>query len=238
MDTIRSAVTPITHNLPPQIRDIGLALLGPECYKQIVLDIDLSQPECVKLAISKALGTAIVGVSAIVKLPQLYNLVKSQSAAGISFLSYLLETAGYLITLAYNARMENPFSTYGETALIASQNVAIASLVLHYGGKSAGAAAFVAILAAGIYAMFNPELVDMKAMAMLQAAAGVLGVASKLPQIYTIWQQGSTGQLSSFAVSHMHISAHMPISHILYAHIPHPITSHPPPSINKTRLPN
>jgi mannose-P-dolichol utilization defect protein 1 len=36
---------------------------------------------------------------------------------------------------------------------------------------------------------------------LLQAGAGVIGVASKLPQIFTIWQEGGTGQLSSFAVS-------------------------------------
>jgi len=35
----------------------------------------------------------------------------------------------------------------------------------------------------------------------LQAGAGVLGVASKLPQILAVYQQGGTGQLSAFAVS-------------------------------------
>jgi mannose-P-dolichol utilization defect protein 1 len=38
-------------------------------------------------------------------------------------------------------------------------------------------------------------------MGLLQAGAGALGVASKLPQIITVWQQGGTGQLSAFAVS-------------------------------------
>jgi mannose-P-dolichol utilization defect protein 1 len=202
MDTIRTALQPVTQNLPVPVRDVGLNLLGDKCYKQLILDIDpASDPECVKLALSKGLGLGIVGASAIVKIPQLLKLLNSQSSAGISFLSYLLETAAYLITLAYNARMGNPFSTYGESALIAAQNVAIASLVLHYGGKSAGAAVFVAGLAAGVYALFNGDVVDMKTLSMLQAGAGVLGVASKLPQIVTIWQEGSTGQLSAFAVS-------------------------------------
>jgi len=34
----------------------------------------------------------------------------------------------------------------------------------------------------------------------LQAGAGVLSVASKLPQILTVYRQGGTGQLSAFAV--------------------------------------
>jgi mannose-P-dolichol utilization defect 1 len=201
MDAVRDTLKPIIHQIPKPVHDLGIQLIGDGCWKTLIWDLNFTDVECVKLAVSKALGTAIVGVSAIVKLPQLYNLVRSQSAAGISFLSYVLETIAYLITLAYNARSGNPFSTYGETALIAAQNVAIASLVLHYGGKSAGAAAFIAVLAGGAYALFNDQLVDKNTLSLLQAGAGVIGVASKLPQIFTIWQEGGTGQLSSFAVS-------------------------------------
>jgi mannose-P-dolichol utilization defect protein 1 len=200
MDTIRDIVQPITKNLPPPVRDAAVSLLGEQCYQELVLNVDLTNIDCVKLGISKALGVAIVGVSAIVKVPQLINLLSSKSAAGISFLSYALETVAYLITLSYNVRMNNPFSTYGENIFIAVQNIAIATLVLHYGGKGAGAAAFVAVLGAGLYALFSEDIVDMKTMAMLQAAAGVIGVASKLPQILTIFMEGGTGQLSSFAV--------------------------------------
>ncbi|KAF2402767.1 putative monosaccharide-P-dolichol utilization protein [Trichodelitschia bisporula] len=201
MDSLRSALQPVTANLPAPIRDIGVNLLGTQCYKNLILDIDpVAHPDCLKLAVSKALGIGIIGASSIVKVPQLLKLINSQSAAGVSFLSYLLETSAFLITLAYNARQGNPFSTYGESALIAAQNVAIASLVLHYSGKGAGAAAFVAGLGGAVYAMFSENIVDAKTLALLQAGAGVLGVASKLPQILTIWQQGGTGQLSAFAV--------------------------------------
>src|ERR1700760_1191955 len=143
--TLRSALQPITHNLPPQLKEFGESLIGDGCYKHLVLDIDpIAYPECAKLAVSKALGIAIVGASGIVKVPQLLKLLNSQSAAGVSFLSYLLETAALVITVAYNARSGNPFSTYGESALIAAQNVAISSLVLYFSGRSAGAVAFIA----------------------------------------------------------------------------------------------
>jgi mannose-P-dolichol utilization defect protein 1 len=202
MDALRSALQPVTHNLPTPLYTLGNNLLGPSCYKHLVLDIDpINNPDCLKLAISKGLGIGIIGASSVVKIPQLLKLINSQSSAGVSFLSYLLETASFLITLAYNARQGNPFSTYGESALIAAQNVAIASLVLHYGGKSAGAAVFVAGLAAAGFALFKEGLIDANTMSMLQAGAGVLGVASKLPQILAIWQEGGTGQLSAFAVS-------------------------------------
>jgi len=100
----------------------------------------------------------------------------------------------------YNVRNGFPFSTYGEVALIAIQNVAISVLVLQHTGKGAAAAVFVAGLAAAGYAMYSDGITSMSMLQYLQAGAGLLGVASKVPQIATIFQQGGTGQLSAFAV--------------------------------------
>lgn len=199
-NSLRSILQPITHNLPPQLRDAATQLLGTKCYKSLVYNINITDVDCLKLAISKALGIAIIGASSIVKIPQLLKLLNSQSAEGISFLSYLLETVSYLVTLIYNVRNLFPFSTYGEIVLIAIQNVAISILVLHYSGKGAGAAVFVAGLAAAGYALYNEDITSLDNLQYLQAGAGLLGVASKLPQIITIFREGTTGQLSSFAV--------------------------------------
>jgi mannose-P-dolichol utilization defect protein 1 len=210
MDTLRSVLQPVTHNLPTPLYTLGNNLLGPSCYKHLVLDLDpANNPECFKLAVSKALGIGIIGASSIVKIPQLLKIVNSKSAAGVSFLSYLLETASFVITLAYNARSGNPFSTYGESALIAVQNVAIASLVLHYSGQKAAAAVFVAGVAGALYALFTEGVIDGAMLAKFQAGAGVLGVASKLPQVWAIYQAGNTGQLSAFAVSNLSFLGHL-----------------------------
>ena len=201
MDVVRSTLQPLTRNLPAPLFKAGLALLGPDCYKTIVLDITPeSSPECVKLAISKGLGVGIVGASAVVKVPQILKLINAKSAVGVSFLSYLLETAALVVTLFYSARNGFPFSTYGETALIAAQNVVICSLVLKYSGQNAAVGGFLAALAAAAYALNSESLVDAKALGVAQAGAGILGVTSKIPQILAIWQQGGTGQLSAFAV--------------------------------------
>ena len=205
MDTIRQNIQPITQNLPDPVRNLAVSLLGAPCYESLVLDINLEDKQCLLLATSKALGVAIVATSAIVKLPQLFKIVQARSGAGISFLAYALETAALLVNLAYSSRSGFPFSTYGETALISLQNIAITLLVLHYGRNDGGAAAFVAAIASGMYALFSDNIVDMKMLALLQAAGGVLGVSSKIPQIWTIWQQGSTGQLSAFAVRQLNV---------------------------------
>lgn len=201
MDALRSVVQPITHNLPEPIRDLGISIIGQQCYQTLLLDVALDDQPCLKLAVSKGLGIGIIAASSIVKVPQILKLVRSKSADGVSFLSYLLETSAYLITLAYNFRNEFPFSTYGETALILVQNVVISVLVLDLSGRVSVAAAFIAALAVAVVTLFGPGLLDMQTLGYLQAFAGLLGVAAKVPQIVAIYQQGSTGQLSAFAVS-------------------------------------
>lgn len=201
MDAIRPHLQQITHNLPTPIQNLGISILGSTCYHTLLVDIDTTSTECIKLAISKGLGIGIIGASSIVKIPQILKLLQSRSASGISFLSYLLETSAYLISLAYNVRQGFPFSTYGETGLILVQNVVIAVLVLRYSGKATAAALFIGGLAAAAAALFTEAAVDGKSLSYLQAGAGVLGVASKVPQIVAVWQEGGTGQLSAFAVS-------------------------------------
>lgn len=117
--TLRSLLQPITHNLPTPISDAATNLLGESCYRSLVHNINISDSVCLKLAVSKALGIGIIGASSIVKIPQLLKMLNSGSAEGISFLSYFMETAGYLISLMYSTRNGFPFSTYGEVALIA-----------------------------------------------------------------------------------------------------------------------
>ncbi|KAF3004184.1 hypothetical protein E8E13_006206 [Curvularia kusanoi] len=197
---IRPVLSPITQNLPKPIADLGESLLGPVCYQTLLHDIDLTKTECVKLAISKGLGIGIIGASSIVKIPQLLKLLNSQSAEGLSFLSYVLESGAYLISLSYNVRHGFPFSTYGETALILIQNIAIASLVLNYSGRQPAIAAWIAGLAGAGWLLFNENQVNEANLSLAMSAAGVLGVAAKVPQILTIWSEGGTGQLSAFAV--------------------------------------
>lgn len=198
---VRPHLLPIIKALPAPIHDFGLSQLGPECYNTIVSQLDISsQPQCTQLAISKAIGVGIVGLSTVVKVPQLLKLLKSGSAQGISFTSYLLETTAFVITLAYNYRSGNPFSTYGEIALLAAQNVIISMLVLHYRGKAGVAALYAVVLASCGYALFNEGVINKEAMLMVQTATIPLGLMSKVPQILAIAKEKCTGQLSAFAV--------------------------------------
>ncbi|OJJ64085.1 hypothetical protein ASPSYDRAFT_84114 [Aspergillus sydowii CBS 593.65] len=202
VDPLQPYLRPVVSAVPQPVHDAVVSLIGPSCHNTLLVNLDLAQnPECTSLAISKALGIGIVGASGIVKVPQILKLIRSGSSSGVSFVSYALETASLLITLSYGVRNEFPFSTYGESAFIAAQDVIVGVLVLTYAGRSAAAAAFIAVVAASIYALLgDTSIVDAQSMSYLQAGAGALGVASKVPQILTIWQEGGTGQLSAFAV--------------------------------------
>lgn len=187
IEPLQPVLRPVVSSLPEPVHDAIVSLIGSPCHRAVVLGLDVTQdPACTSLAISKVLGVAIVGASAIVKVPQIMKLIGSQSSSGVSFVSYALETASLLITLSYGVRNQFPFSTYGESAMIAMQDVVVGVLVLSFAGRQTAAAAFVAVVAASVYALLvDQNLVDMKMMALLQAGAGALSIASKTPQIYT-----------------------------------------------------
>ncbi|KAF7725574.1 hypothetical protein EC973_009529 [Apophysomyces ossiformis] len=187
-------------NLPPLISEPLIALLGEQCYATLVQDLNVTDVECIKYAISKGLGLGIVLGGSIVKVPQILTILKSKSAEGLSMSSYLLETLSYAITLAYNLRQGNPFSTFGEVLFIMLQNVAIMLLILFY-GRQYRAMFFTLFNFAGfLHCLCNVKIVPSWALASLYAAAIPLSLASKIPQIFSNLANKSTGQLSVFAV--------------------------------------
>ncbi|GAA98450.1 uncharacterized protein L969DRAFT_47599 [Mixia osmundae IAM 14324] len=209
-------VQSITHNLPGFIRDPAVALLGQECYTTLIYNVDLDDRQCLTLALSKTLGVGLVAGGAIVKLPQIIKIVRSKSARGISLTSFLLDTAGLLIVLAYNVRLGFPFSTWGENLFLFVQNFIIISLILGYSArqglhpkapvssshsKTTRVLPFWVGMALVTYLfMDNTPLIPTKILRGLLTLTIPLAISSKLPQIVTNAKNGSTGQLSSFLV--------------------------------------
>ena len=74
----------------------------------------LVEKACFKYALSKALGYGVVVGSAGVKLPQVYNIVKSGGVAGLSPTSIVIEMASLVSSFAYFSALGYPFSTWGE----------------------------------------------------------------------------------------------------------------------------
>ncbi|KAJ3210701.1 hypothetical protein HDU67_005076 [Dinochytrium kinnereticum] len=178
-----------------------LPLVGEECsFTLLQLSPEILQSPCFSLFISKGLGLAIIVGGSIVKVPQLIKIVGARSAKGISLISYILETFSLMISLAYNYRAENPFSTYGEIAFITVQNVIIAMLILYFSNRHFMMLLFLVISQAIMYALLSASIVPQATLVYLQWVSIFLGSASKVPQIIVNFMNGSTGQLSAITM--------------------------------------
>ncbi|KAG6812050.1 hypothetical protein H0H92_004634 [Tricholoma furcatifolium] len=194
-------MTSITRNLPWFIRDLGVSIVGQECYTSLIENLNIGDVQCIKYSISKGLGIGIVVGGSIMKVPQVLLIVNARSARGLSLSAYVLETLSYAITLAYSFRNDFPFSTYGENLFLAIQNTLITLLIISYGPPSSSKSTqmlggIVSVVAsAGVLASIPPNYLTT-----LQLATLPLSLFSKLPQIRQNARARSTGQLSAFAV--------------------------------------
>ncbi|CAG8476973.1 16762_t:CDS:1 [Funneliformis caledonium] len=186
--------------LPEIIKAPAVQLIGEKCYTTLIEDLNITDAACLKLLLSKGLGFGIVLGGALVKLPQIIKIMGSRSARGLSLSSYILETCAMGVGLAYNFRQGNPFSTFGELVFLTIQNIIILLLILNYSGRSRDLFFTGITIVAISYVLGSPAIVNDAFLSFLQAITIPISLASKFPQIATNYKNGSTGQLSSFAV--------------------------------------
>ncbi|KAI9264418.1 hypothetical protein BY458DRAFT_513969 [Sporodiniella umbellata] len=185
--------------LPAILREPAVALIGETCYVSLLENLNLADFDCIKYAISKGLGLGIVLGGSIVKIPQILTIFKNKSATGLSLTSYLMETLSYLITLSYNLRQGNPFSTFGEIMFISLQNLIITNLIFYFGQQQFGKMFGTLFMLIAFFYSLN-SVVSPVLLSSLYAATIPLSLASKMPQIYINFKNKSTGQLSVFTV--------------------------------------
>ncbi|KAI8380643.1 hypothetical protein EDC96DRAFT_433827 [Choanephora cucurbitarum] len=179
-------------------------LLGDSCYQSLFEEFHFTDTFCLKLAVSKALGLGIVVGGAIIKIPQIFTIVRHKSAKGLSLASFLLETCAYMIVLMYNLRLHNPFSTFGEVAFMTLQNIFISYLIVIYATQPiAGfskSSLMIGLSIGFVGGFICLGMIPSWLMSLLYAAQIPIGLASKVPQIKLNYLNKSTGQLSAFAV--------------------------------------
>ncbi|KAJ1568148.1 hypothetical protein HK405_003485 [Cladochytrium tenue] len=175
--------------------------VGQDCavtLSSLAVTSPLSVPQspCFSLLVSKVLSVGIVVGGSIVKVPQILKIVSAGSAKGISLAAYLLESFAFTVSVAYNLRRGNPFSTFGENVFLTIQNYVILALMFYYARNAVGFALSAAFFAAFLYAALDASLVPESALVTLVWSAIAVGSASKFPQIYANFAAGSTGMLS------------------------------------------
>jgi len=174
------------------------SFLDPLCRSLFPSAKDVAQ--CAMMGASRLVSTAIVALSFFLKIPQIMSILSAKSVLGLSFSMFLLELFAFAFQVVYSFRKSVPLLNYAETGVIMVQNFLIVMLIYRYTtGLNASffaiSVAWLSYLVAGIGG-WTP----MTVITSLQASTLALGTASKLPQIYTSFSLGTTGQLNAMMV--------------------------------------
>lgn len=197
-------------------------LLDPDVSKKMVLQLAYRQISVIgwSKVLLALLGVGIVGVSSVIKIPQIQkilhpklvearvNVVNGLSLEGIS-----LETFNQLIHVVFNSQNNNPFFNYGESLLLGLQNVVIILLIKFYRLReigeldnlknlplieqvqevAKGLAAPIGVLLG--FTVFFTKIAPPSVVAFLQILGIPLSIISKLPQIEKNSRLRSTSHL-------------------------------------------
>jgi len=186
-------------SLKTLVGSAGIGLLSDHCVSTYLDEFDILDVECAKATISKALGLAIIAGSILVKLPQIMNILKAQSAEGLSFTSTALELFPCATIMGYSVANTFPFSAWGESLFMALQTLIIAFLICSYGGQTAKGVTFALAYCALVAAMLQ-GMIPVETLAVLQLSNVPIIVVSRLIQVMANFQNGHTGQLSMVTV--------------------------------------
>lgn len=197
----------------------------PEISNKVILQFAFRQIKAIGYAkvLSMLLGALMVGVSSVIKIPQIRKILgpktmaaRSKLAKGLSEESVLLETAAQWIHVTYNQQQRNSFVNYGELFLLGIQNIAILLLLKYYKLRrelSAAttltdkdqineclkalvkpAATIVAVL------IFLTKICPPQVIAALQILNIPIGILAKIPQIRRNLALKSTAHLSEVTI--------------------------------------
>jgi len=185
LDTVKSLLTPI---------------LTETCVTKYFDELDFFDEKCLKHTISKGLGIGIIAGSILVKVPQILKITRGRSAAGITFISVVMELFAITSNMSYSYVQGFPFSAWGEACFLAIQTSIIALLVIWYNyGSALLALGFLGAYGASVYSLVS-GVTPLDVLWSMQAANVPIIVISKFLQAMTNYRNQSTGQLSAVTV--------------------------------------
>lgn len=190
-----------TMQIPRVLLNLSEKLIGSHCTDSLfvshqIYPLTTADSTCTQLLLRKGLSIGIIGGSALVKLPQLFKILLSQSVAGLSLVGQVLELVAATIAFAYNWRAGNSFMVYGETVFVSLQNALLVLLIGFYGNKTMQLLLFTALYSILLSTLLIPNYVTSDQMALLQSATIPITALARLPQIIKIWSAKSSGQVS------------------------------------------
>ena len=164
-------------------------------FSTCVADRDLSTP-CIKIVLSKMMGTMLVVFSTVVKLPQILKIVGAKSVEGLSPIAFYTEVLSFGLMAAYSHHNQQPLSTYGESVTIFFQCLLQVFLLWTYGPYSRTHIRLVLCFFLTVFGVLVSGYFPESGWQSLILFQFPFNVIVKGSQIVTNFLQGSTGQLS------------------------------------------
>jgi hypothetical protein len=152
---------------------------------------------CGAFWLSHFLSGAILLGSLAVKLPQIFNIVMSGDVEGISPEAFYSEVPLSIHTVMYNYRNGYPFMTYGETAIVMVQNLALVFILWKYMSPSPSSTTIFSVLSLFIGITVGCFYLPAHYLYLLPTLNLPLMIYSRLAQIIANANKRTTGQLSS-----------------------------------------
>ncbi|KAF4105925.1 solute carrier family 66 member 3 [Onychostoma macrolepis] len=132
-------------------------------------------------------------VCMVLKLPQIFVLMRARATAGVSLNSLLLELLGFIVFMSYQMYYEYPPLTYLEYPILIAQDVIVLLLILHYNSNMKHSLIYAALFVGGWQLLTVQKWVIDLAMSLCT----FISAGSKLAQLQCLWRSKDSGQVSA-----------------------------------------
>lgn len=145
--------------------------------------------------VANILPYAVVFGSVFLKLPQIATVLWHRSAEGLSLTSMALEITSQMISASWGIAQALNFKDFGESAIIMGE-VALLLLLVGYLQKHFLCAFLICLVEAVAFVYMSHGLLPLNLHEWLLNTQVLLGLSSRVPQIFLNYRNKSTGQLS------------------------------------------
>uniref|UniRef100_A0A3P8XYF4 Mannose-P-dolichol utilization defect 1 protein homolog n=2 Tax=Esox lucius TaxID=8010 RepID=A0A3P8XYF4_ESOLU len=178
-------------------------LMPKKCYDYFFVDLNVLHVPCWKIVLSQTVGIWIILGTVLAQLPQLWRILRTRNASGISWWSVLLHVYAITGPLLFCITNNFPLEAWAERLFMLIQCLAMGFLIQHYNRNTLKGVLFLLAYAVVMllltFALTSP-LVPECIVSVMQASSMLAVVVSRVIQVATNYLHGNTGQLSPMSV--------------------------------------
>ena len=153
--------------------------------------------------VADALGHAVIVGAALYKLPQVFQIHRARSAAGVNLPSSISDLVNYICAFAYSYGSNHPFSAYGETLFQGLGTLSVTLQILYYERQRSlrellhPLVATVAVTVASCHAKtILGARVGTRFLNLLKSFTVIFSFVGRVPQLWSNYQSQAVGELS------------------------------------------